>query len=1030
MDLASFALNKRVISALSTILILVSGLYAYTALPKFEDPEFIIRVAQIITPYPGASAEEVADEVTDAVEAGLQQLSGVDEITSNSQPGRSTVTVEFTISAAKTRVELAQRFNEMRAKIGDMQADLPPGAMESLIFDDFGDVFAQYYAIIGDGYSLPELYAYAKDLERELVLVDGVSKVSLTGVQDEVIYVEFNTARLIQLGLAPDHIADVLKGQNLVTPGGSIKAGQIRLRARATSAVDSVEAIENLVISNPSTGKSYRLADIADVIRGLKDPATHLLYRDGKPAIGMGISNIIGGNVVNMGDALNLRMAQLFEQRPIGIDVVPISDQGASVRISVNDFVMNVVLALVIVVGTLLIFMGLRSGILMGGILLVTVAGTLFGMLLYGLDMQRISLGALIIALGMLVDNAIVVVEGTLVRVQRGESAATASVAIVNQTKWPLLGGTVVGFLAFSPIGFSPDNTGEYAGSLFWTVMIALLFSWLVAVWLTPWFCVLLLKPGKVEETGENALMQGYRRFLKLAIRRRYVTVAIVVALFVASLSMFSKVPPGFFPASTRPQFVIDYFLPDGTDIAQTEADILEIVDYVQTLDGVTGTNSSIGQGHLRFMLSYTAEDANPAYGQILIDVQEYAQIDALQVHLQDWIQDAMPQANSKVWKFMLGPGGGSNIEARFFGPAPVVLRQLAAEAKQIMTDHGAVAVKDDWREQVPVLRPAIDTENARRLGLTQGDISAAISAHLDGTRIGIYREADELRNIIMRPVEDERKDISSMQDIQVFSQLTDGYIPIAQVVRQFDLVFEAGNLRRIDRKLMITAQSDNAPDVLSGDLFAEVRGPIEAIELPPGYVLEWKGEYGNSKEANEGLAQTMPIGFGAMIIVVILLFNAVRQPLVIWLTVPLALIGVIWGLALSGTPMEFMAILGLLSLTGMLIKNAIVLIDETDNQISTGKARMTAVIDAGVSRVRPVSLGVLTTVLGVVPLLWDPFFKSLAVVIICGLSFATVLTLIVVPVLYAIFFGISGKETGELPELDPESNPADPETV
>ncbi|PCH70887.1 MAG: multidrug transporter AcrB [Rhodobacteraceae bacterium] len=1011
MDLASFALNKRVISALSTILILAAGLYAYTALPKFEDPEFIIRQAQIITPYPGASAEEVADEVTDTIEAALQQLSGVEEITSNSQPGRSTVTVEFTIPAAKTRSDLAQKFTEMRAKISDVQGQLPPGSLGSLIFDDFGDVYAQYYAITGEGFSLPELYAYAKDLERELVLVDGVSKVALTGVQDEVIYVEFSTARLIQLGLSTDQISSVLKGQNLVTPGGSIKAGDIRLRVRATSAVNSVQAIENLVIVDPKNGKSYRLGDISNVTRGLKDPATQLLYRNGKPAIAMGISNVIGGNVVILGAALDQRMQELMDQRPIGIDVEPISDQGASVRISVNDFVMNVVLALVIVVGTLLIFMGLRSGILMGGILLVTVAGTLFGMLLYGLDMQRISLGALIIALGMLVDNAIVVVEGTLVRVQKGESAASASVAIVNQTKWPLLGGTVVGFLAFSPIGFSPDNTGEYAGSLFWTVMIALLFSWLVAVWLTPWFCVLLLKPGKVAEKPENVLMRGYRTFLGRAIHYRYVTVGIVVALFFSALAVQPFVPPGFFPASTRPQFVIDYFLPDGTDIEATQADILKISEYARTLGGVTSTNTSVGKGHLRFMLSYTSEDANPAYGQILVDVEEYKQIDALVVDLQAWVGENLPQANSKVWKFMLGPGGGSNIEARFFGPDPVVLRQLASEAKAIMEENGAIAIKDDWREQVPVLRPQIDTENARRLGLTQGDISAAIAGQLDGTRIGIYREDDELRNIIMRPIEADRKDVGNLKDIYVFSNLTGGYIPIAQVVQKFDLVFEAGNLRRIDRKLMITAQSDNAPGVLSGDLFEQVRGPIEAIDLPPGYTLEWKGEYGNSQEANEGLAMTMPIGFGAMIIVVILLFNAVRQPLIIWLTVPLSLIGVIWGLALSGTPMEFMAILGVLSLTGMLIKNAIVLIDETDNQIGGGKARMSAIIDSGVSRVRPVSLGVLTTVLGVVPLLSDPFFKSLAVVIICGLSFATILTLIVVPVLYSIFYRVTEDE-------------------
>jgi len=508
-----------------------------------------------------------------------------------------------------------------------------------------------------------------------------------------------------------------------------------------------------------------------------------------------------------------------------------------------------------------------------------------------------------------------------------------------------------VGILAFSPIGFSPDNTGEYASSLFWTIGIALLFSWLVAIWLTPYYCTLLLKEGNSDaEPKENFILKGYRRF----------------------------------PSSTRDQFVIDYFLPQGTDIKRTEADLTEIAEFARGLEGVTGTNSVVGGGHLR--------------------------LPRLQAH----IDDTYPEANAKVWKFVLGPGGGSKVEARFFGSDPAVLRDLAGQAKTIMSQAGAVAVKDDWREQVQVVRPVINTSNARRLGLTQGEISNAIYSHLTGTTLGVYRERDELRNVVMRPVEAARNDIGELRNIQVFSQATGGYIPISQAVDRFDIVFEAGNLKRIDRALAITAQSDNAPGVLSGDLFEAVKGPIEAIELPPGYTMEWEGEYGSSQEANAGLAGTMPIGFGAMFIVVLFLFNAWRQTIIIWLAVPLALIGVIYGLAGTQTPLEFMAILGILSLTGMLIKNAIVLIDETDTQIADGKARMTAVIDAAVSRVRPVSLGVLTTVLGVVPLIWDPFFKSLAVVIICGLSFATILTLIVVPALYAIFFKVKKDETGE----------------
>lgn len=1012
MDLARFAITKRLISAVCTCLILYSGYFAYNALPRFEDPEFIVRQAQIITPYPGASAEEVADEVTEVIENALQQLQGIDEVRSVSSPGVSTVTVEFTIKSTPDYPALYERFAQMRAKVDDAQSLLPPNALKTQVYDDFGDVYAVYLAVLGDGYTMTELYEYAKDLQRELVTVEGVAKVVLSGVQDEVIHVDYSPARLVGLGLSTSQIGQVLEGQNLVTPGGSIQAGRTRLEVRARSGVSTVDAISNLLITNPQTGASFRLKDIATVSRGLKEPATSLLYRDGRPAVGIGVSNTRGGNVVNMGNAVWEKLDSLISERPLGMEVVAISDQSVSVKQSVDAFVMNVIVALAIVVGTLLIFMGLRSGILMGGILLVTVAGTLMGMYLYGLDMQRISLGALIIALGMLVDNAIVVVEGTLVRVQKGENPAEASIAIVNQTKWPLLGGTVVGLLAFSPVGFSPDNTGEYAGSLFWTISISLLFSWLVAIWLTPYFCTLLLKPGQdTGEERENIVLGTYRRLLDLAIRMRYVTVAVVAGLFVSAMLLLSFVPPGFFPSSTRPQFVVDFFLPQGADIAATETDILEIADHVRTLPGVTSTNTSVGSGHLRFMLVYESENQNAAYGQILIDVEEFAQIDLLQEDLQEWINAHYPASNTKVWKFVLGPGGGSKVEARFFGPDPAVLRDLADQAKAIMADAGAVAVKDDWREQVPVIRPVINTENARRLGLTQGEISNAMYTHLNGTNLGVYREGEEFLNIVMRAVEAERNDVSQLSNIQIYSQVIGGYVPMTQVVDRFDVVLEAGNLRRIDRKLAITAQSDNAPGVRSGDLFDTVRAPIEAITLPPGYTLEWRGEYGNSADANAGLAATMPLGFGAMVLVVIFLFNAVRQPLIIWLTVPLALIGVVWGLAATQTPMEFMAILGVLSLTGMLIKNAIVLIDETDSQIGDGKARMQAIVDASVSRVRPVSLGVLTTVLGVVPLIWDPFFKSLAVVIICGLSFATILTLIVVPTLYAIFFRVKMDE-------------------
>ena len=1009
MDLASFGIQKRLVSGLSTFLILFMGYFAYEALPRFEDPEFVIRIAQLITPYPGASAEEVAEEVTDVIENALQQLPGVKEIVSTSYSGRSEVEIEFEIPAAKTRTELNERFSQLRAKISDAQNRLPPNAGPTQVYDDFGDEFAQYYMITGEGYSLPELYEYAKVLQKDLVLVPGVSKVNLAGVPQQVIYVEYSPSRLVQLGLTSDQIAQLIEGQNLVTASGTVVAGKQRIEIRPRAAIDSLAAIENLVVADAETGRSFRLGDIASVRRGLKEPAGTRLFRNGQPAIGIGISNKSGGNVVTMGDAVRDRIDELEAQRPIGIELDFVSDQSSSVRASIDDFVGNVMLALVIVVGTLLVFMGLRSGLLMGAILLVTVAGTLIGMYLYGLDMQRISLGALIIALGMLVDNAIVVVEGTLVRVQRGEAVANAAIDVVSRTKWPLLGGTLVGLLAFSPIGFSPDNTGEYAGSLFWAITIALLFSWLVAVWLTPYFCTLTYKTSTDTESTqqESRSLQAYRKLLTNAVSKRWITLAIVYSLFLSAVMSFALVPEGFFPASTRAQFVVDYTLREGTDVSHTTQDINEIEEWIRSLDGVTSTNSAVGGGHLRFMLIYVAESPNPAYGQILVDVEDYRQIESLLPRIQEHINNNYPDSLAKVWKFVLGPGGGSLIEARFTGPDATILRQLADQAKGIFSDAGAISVKHDWGDQVKALKPRINSENARRLGVSQGDISKAIAALYEGTTIGVYREGDELHPIIFRPHSGYRGDVSNLQEIQIFSPVSGQYIPITQVVDDFEVAFVNSRLGRINRALAITAQADPVPGVNASEVFDRVRDDVEAITLPVGYALEWRGQYGNSQDANAGLASTMPLGFGAMIVIVFLLFNAVRQPVIIWLTVPLALIGVAYGLIVTQTPMEFVAILALLSLTGMLIKNAIVLIDETDYQIGEGKARFDAVIDAAVSRVRPVSLGVLTTVLGVIPLLWDPFFNSLAVVIIFGLSFATVLTLVVVPTLYAVFFKV-----------------------
>ncbi|HPE61311.1 MAG TPA: efflux RND transporter permease subunit [Thiolinea sp.] len=1034
MDLAKLAIRKQVVSMLITLLVLIGGYVAYNLLPRFEDPEFIIRQAQIITPYPGATSLTVAEEVTDVLENNLQQLEGVKEIRSISTPGVSEITIEFEIFASPDRNTLNQRFTQLRAKVDNARASLPPNAGTPVVYDDYGDVYGIYYAITGDGYSLTEVYEYAKELQKSLVLVDGVSKIALQGAPQQVIYVEYSPARLSQLGISSGQLAQVLEGQNLVTTSGEAVMGNERIRIRPDMAIDSEKTIEALRITNPSNGATYRLGDIAEVWRGTEDPIGVRIYADGKPAIGMGISNVRGGNVVEMGNAVKQRFAELEAEgtRPLGIEIKSISDQSVSVKVSVDGFVTNVVVALGIVAGTLLIFMGLRSGLLMGAVLLVTVAGTLLGMYLWGLDMQRISLGALIIALGMLVDNAIVVVEGTLVRVQRGESITGAAGKVVDQTKWPLLGGTIVGIVAFSPIGFSPDNTSEFAGSLFWTILIALFFSWLVAVWLTPFYCSLAFRGMKKsnddpENPGkENFLLHGFRLLIKLAIKVRWITVALVCLLFASAMYSFPAVPKGFFPASNRAQFAIDYYLPTDTDSSKTIEDIHAISDWVRQQAHVVGTTSAVGGGHIRFMLTYSSASREPSYGQVLVDTETPEYIDGLIAITQKYLGENYPDADIKVWRFILGPSSGSKIEARFSGPDPAELRRLSEQARVVFAEEGGEAIRDDWRSQVKTIHPIVNDVSARRVGLSSADIADALQEHFSGVQIGVLREDDELRRIVFRPGAEYRQSPDDLRSVMVFSPAIGRAIPISQVIDGYEIIFDDYKVRRLDRAFTITAMADPGAGVNANNLYQRIRPKVDAMELPTGYTLEWRGEAGNSADAQQGLAATMPLGFLAMIIVVVLLFDAVRQPLVIWLAVPLALIGIVYGLIFMNSAMDFMAILGSLSLIGMMIKNAIVLVDETDIQIAKGRPRMTAVVDAAVSRVRPVMLGMLTTVLGVTPLLYDPFFKSLAVVIIFGLSFATLLTLIFVPVLYTIFFRIRKNEVTPAPvsTVTPDTDP------
>ena len=1010
-----FAMKNRLITMIVILASLVGGWNAYKNMSRFEDPEFTIRTAVIITQYPGATPTEVANEITEPLESAIQQMQEVESLKSTSSAGLSRINVEIKYEFSPSKAALQAIWSKLRNKVNDAQSSLPPGVIASIVNDDFGDVYGVYFLLTGDGYTYKELEDYAKKLRTDLLSVEGVAKVSLSGLQKEAIYVEVSRERAAALGQSINNIYQQLEKQNAVSPAGNVLAGNRRLIIQPSGSIDSVEEIKSMVVATDNEGTLVYLRDIATVERAYKTPLTDEIRYNGEPAIGFGISNVTGANVVKMGNAIDTKITSVENQRPIGIEIHEYYHQGKITDDAVQSFVLNVVAALAIVLVTLFFFMGIKSSIIIGATLIITIAATLATMYLLNIPMHRISLGALIIALGMLVDNAIVVTDGILVGTQRGERKLDIVKKIISRSIWPLLGGTLVGILAFAPIGLAPGSTAEYTGHLFWVVMISLMYSWIFAITVVPFLADLMFKevPATTQEPKDGKFMATYKDFMRRVLKIRWVPIGLTMILFVVSVWGFQFVKSGFFPTSTTPQVVVDYWLPEGTDITQTKADMLKIEAELLTYSGIENVQTLIGKGTLRYMLVYAAESGNSAYGQFLLKVNNYDDIPDIIPKIQAYLDSGYPNAQAKVWQFELGPGGGSKIEAEFSGPDPAVLRRLADEAKAIMTaDGGAISIKDDWRQPVSIIQPVYSSNKGRRLGISREDLSRSLLTNFSGRTVGVYREGDTLIPIIARAPESERLDAESIGQIQIISPVTGAAVPLEQVVDSINMAWRNSLLLREDRVWKIKAQSDPVAGDLASDLQGRVRPQINAIELPPGVKLEWGGELGNSTEAKGDLASTIPMGLLAMVLVVVILFNGLRQPLVIWLVVPLALIGVVLGLVVTGTPMEFMAILGLLSLSGLLIKNAIVLVDQMDIEIADGKARFDAVVDSAASRVRPVMMGALTTVLGVIPLFGDAFFKSMAVVLVFGLTFATVLTLIVVPALYVVIFKIKNSES------------------
>jgi len=1011
MNIAEFSIRNKLISWLITIILLMGGIISFNGLSQLEDPEFTIKDAVIVTQYPGASPQQVEEEVTYPLENAIQQLAYVDYIRSVSTTGLSQITV--TMKRQYNKHHLPQIWDELRRKVNDLAPSLPPGVSPPLVNDDFGDIFGLMYAVIGDGYSYRELNDYVDYLRRELVLVKGVGKVSVAGKQQEQVFVEISLSRMTRLGIPYQRIYDILATQNIVSNAGSIQISSEYIRFHPTGEFQNVKELENLLISSPGDQNLLYLKDVAKVSRDFQEVPTHLVSLNGRQAISLGVSFASGFNVVDVGKEIDARLAELEYARPVGIELSVLYDQPKLVSASITAFAINLLEAVAIVIIVLLLFMGIRSGLLIGLILFLTVVGTFVFMKLHGLELQRISLGALIIALGMLVDNAIVITEGILIGMQRGLSKIEAASAIVKQAIWPLLGATVIAVTAFAPIGLSQDSTGEMLGSLFYVLLYSLMLSWLTAITLTPFFADMILKSDKTADASDpyqGAFFRIFKGILDTCLKHKFITASITVALLVASVYGFKQVKVVFFPAMTTPMVLVDYRKEHGTDIRQTFSEIQEIEPWILKQAGVTQVSSNTGKGGQRFMLTYSPEKIFSSYGQFMVELEDYRQIDPLIKVMSKHFDANYPDVNYDYKKFELGPSKDGKLEARFSGPDPDVLRSLSVQAKQIFSQQiNAVGIRDDWKKRTKIIRPQFAEAQARRVGISKQELDDVLQMSFSGKQIGLYRDGTTLMPIIARPPIDERSNIDTVHSLQIWSPIHERYISIEQVVQTFAVEWEDAAIYRRDRKRTVTviANANLLGGETSDEIFKKIRPEIEAMKLPKGYTLEWGGEYESSVDANDALMGSIPLGVAVMFIITLLLFNTIKQPLVIWSLAPMAIIGVAFGLLITNSPFTFMALLGFISLVGMLLKNGIVLVDQINLETEQGKQLYHAIFDSAVSRVRPVSMAAATTILGMIPLLFDAFFSSMAVTIMFGLGFATVLTLIVVPAIYAIVYRV-----------------------
>ncbi len=1027
MSITRAAIEKSRVSIVALLIVLFGGVISYIRMPQREDPGFTIRVAVVTTRLPGASPERMEELVTDPIEAVVQQIPELDFVSSTSMTGISFVYVNIKESYSNMR----PIWDNLRRKIDGMREELPSGVIGPDVDDEFGDVFGIQIAMTGEGYSYSELDEVAKDVRDELLKLRDVAKVDIYGVQAERVFIEYNNARLAQLGISPGQLQNMLASQNIISPGGKVTTGRERIILEPTGNFETIEEIQRMVIALPQTGDMVYLGDIANVYRGYIDPPESKMRAGGHQCLGLGVCLRDGGSIIRLGEEVKATLRFLETQYPIGIEFDIFYFEPKEVENSVNDFLSNLIQAIVLVILVMLLFLGWRTGLVVASLIPMAMLLSFMIMNMVGITLNMISLAALIIALGLLVDNAIVVSESIMVKMEQGIPAVEAAVDSAKELRIPLLTSSLTTAVAFLPIYLADSQVGEYTADLFKVVTIALLSSWILAMTMIPLFAVAMIRVNKKkkdrsqEDVFDTRFYRGYRGMIMFMLKHRALSLIGIIIIFFASTQLTRVIPAMFFPSTDKGFIRATLEMPVGTPIEITEQIATDLEQYmVDSLlvnddreEGLINWACWIGDKGPRYTLGADAGGRMEHVAKFIINTTTRESADNAIERMEAYLWDRYPDLKAKVKPLDYGPPVDSPIEIRLYGKDYDDLFQIVARIKHHLKGmSGTRNVEDNWGPQVKKLMVHIDQPRAKRAGVSSQDIALSLNTYLSGFQVSEFREDEDALPVIMRAEQTDREDISKLETLDVFAQASGRTVPLKQVA-DIQVTWQPSQILRRDRNLAVSVTSDVLPGVSEMDLVTTEILPWleeESKNWPLGYTYELGGANEASDEANASIAAQLPLAFGLMVLLLVAQFNSFRKPLIILLTIPLALIGVFIGLAIMRGILGFMTFLGIISLAGIVINNAIVLIDRIDIERDENKLEAArAVIEAAQQRLRPILLTTATTICGLIPLylFGGPMWESMAIAIMWGLIFATFLTLGVVPILYSLFYKVSFKK-------------------